>query len=582
MFLQTLRQWLTPRPRAARGTRRRVLLESLEDRTSPAIFIVYGFGGSDVSGIGSAAAPFQSIQRAVNVAQNGDTIKVAGGLYQYAGAQDQFLPSFGTTAVVDVINKQLNIIGSYTPADGFTTPNFGLTPSVIDGSFPGFGRLVRGVLVTATGPGLAALNMQNFFIQNGTATGIAARAAFAGGATDGHGGGMLVERSPVTLNNVVFATNISYGVSDPAASANSSPALGGVGAGGGLALFGFPGEAPVTANLSNLTFYQNAAIGGNGTTVGGFGQGGGLFANLATVNGTNLAFGANLAQGGLNTGGGVVNGIQTGDGFGGGADFEQSTATLNGVTAVQNVAKGGLAFTGGVGGNGLGGALEDELGNVSVGGNSLFQNNVALGGDGGSAMPGVGSLGSGGAIDVTNGNFTLDSASVTGNTAQGGNNGSGIKPGPLGGGIHAVSTLGTRNNITLTNTVIAGNSAVFGSGQGEQGGGSGGGASFNASNVTIATSRFDNNTFGNASVNLQGQALAANSAAGLGSVVSISGTSITNHKNSLNPRAAAVDVFPGNSATFSNDTFSGNTKNTNADGQPFPAGTFIGLPGSQF
>jgi hypothetical protein len=217
MLSRTLRQWFTTRPPAARAAHRRFRLEHLEDRTSPAVFIVYGFGGSDVFGNGSAQAPFRSIQRAVNVAQSGDTIKVAGGLYQYTGAQDLFQPSFGTTAVVDVINKQLNIIGSYTPADGFQTPNFGQTPSVIDGSYPGFGRLVRGVLVTTTVPGATALNLQNFFIQNGTATGIPARAAFAGGATDGHGGGLLDELSPLSLNNVVFQDNISYGVSNPAA-----------------------------------------------------------------------------------------------------------------------------------------------------------------------------------------------------------------------------------------------------------------------------------------------------------------------------------------------------------------------------
>jgi hypothetical protein len=301
------------------------------------------------------------------------------------------------------------------------------------------------------------------------------------------------------------------------------------------------------------------------------------------VTGSNLAFGANLAQGGLNTGGGVLNGTQTGDGFGGGADFEQTTATLNGVLAVQNTAKGGLAFTGGAGGDGLGGALEDELGNVSVGGNSQFENNNALGGNGGSATPGVGSLGVGGAIDVTNGNFTLDSSSVTGNVAQGGDNGSGIKPGPLGGGIHTVSSQGTRNNLTLTNDVIAGNQALFGGGQSEAGGGSGGGVSLNGTNATIANSTFDNNQFGPAATsNLQGEAIAANNVAGLGTVFTLSGSTVKNHKNNFGLPAAAVHVFPGSTGTFSSDLFSGNTKNTNADGRPFTAGTFSGLPTSQF
>jgi hypothetical protein len=40
------------------------------------------------------------------------------------------------------------------------------------------------------------------------------------------------------------------------------------------------------------------------------------------------------------------------------------------------------------------------------------------------------------------------------------------------------------------------------------------------------------------------------------------------------PQAAAVHVFPGSVLTLSGDTFSGNSKDTNADGKPFPAGTY--------
>jgi hypothetical protein len=557
MFPGLLKTWLAPRRPASRRPAHRgrpLTLESLEERAQPSTFIVYGFGGSDVFGDGSAAAPFQSIQRAVNVAQSGDTIRVAGGVYHYNYFQDQYQQFFGTTAVVDVINKDLNILGSFSPADGFQTPNFAQTPSVIDGSIPGFGFNVRGVFLSANTPGGAALNMQNFFIQNGVGQSIPLRGGLS--ALNGYGGGMLAEVSSLYLTHVVFENDVAFGV--------SGPGQAGVGAGGGLGVFSATG----TVALSNVTFFQDTAVGGNGGQVGAYGQGGGLFVSQSTVTGSDLAFGADLAQGGATGGSGVLNG-QTGDGFGGGADFEQSTANLSSVLAVANKAKGGNAPQG-AGGNGLGAALENELGNVTVTG-SKFQNNTAVGGDGPANAAGVGSLGAGGAIDVTNGNFALDSSSVTGNTAQGGNGGA-LKPGPLGGGIHTVSTLGTRNNITLTNSTLAGNLAAFGGGQSEQAGGSGGGASFNGSNVTIAGSRFDNNAFGPASVNLQGEALAANSAAGLGSVVTITGTSITNHTNKMDLHAAAVHVFPGSSATFSGDTFSGNTQDTNAGGMPFPAG----------
>jgi hypothetical protein len=587
MLLQTLRKWRTPRPRAARGTRRRLLLESLEDRTVPSTFFVYGFGGSDTFGNGSAAAPFASIQRAVNLAQNGDTVEVAGGVYRYNPALDQVNQFFGTTGVVDVVNKQLNILGSFDAS--FQTQNIGLTPSVIDGSIPGFGN-VRGVFLTGNAPGQAALNMQDFFIQNGVGQSIPARAAVSpASAVNGYGGGMLAELSGLSLSTVVFQDNVAFGV--------STAGQGGVGAGGGLAIFSAAG--PVS--LLNLSFLSNQAIGGNGGVAGGNGQGGGLFADTSTVLGTNLAFALNSAQGGSTpTGAGSV--TDTGNGFGGAVNFEQLTgdSVLTGDAAVAlnpnippsfftvNAARGGNAPMG-TGGEGLGGAIEDELGQqgtLTIS-NVIVSENTALGGSGPNATAGVGSLAVGGGIDSTNSNVTVNQSVIFHNTAQAGD-GSAIKPGPLGGGLHALSTRGVepgdgvQNAIVLTGTTVMNNLAAFGAGQSEQAGGSGGGAAFVGTNVTLTGDTFDGNAFGPAVSNLQGEAISANSATGFNTSATITNTRITNHTNSLSPPAAAVHVFPGSSATFSNDVFFGNTKNTNADGQPFPGGTFIGLPSSQF
>jgi hypothetical protein len=564
MLRNFVKTWLAPRnrrlPPQARRVASRPALELLEGRTLPSTFIVYGFGGSDVTGNGSAQAPFQSIQKAVNVAQNGDTIKVAGGLYTYTPSQDPYAPLYGTTAVVDVVNKQLTILGSYSPLDGFQTPNFSATPSYIDGS-SGQPVPVRGVFLESNTPGAAALNLQNFVIQNGVGQSIPLRGGLS--ALYGFGGGMLAELSSLSLTNVVFQHDTAFGV--------NTATVGGAGAGGGLAVLSATG----TVNLSNVVFYANKAIGANGGQAGGFGQGGGLFANLSALNGTNLAFGANVAQGGNSSGGGVVNG-QTADGFGGGADFESAVGTsLTDSFFDQNLAAGGDA-PGGAGGNGLGGAIEAELGsgplNLDVVG---FTNNVARGGNGPGNTAGVGSLGFGGALDTTNANSVINQSSFVANTAQGGN-GSTRKGSPSGGAIHTVDTV-SATTTTITASTIENNLARFGSGQSEQGGDSGGGASFNGGTVTVSNTLFQGNNFGNATFNLQGQAIGVNNPGGIATTLNLTGSDVLNHVNAFSPPAAAVDVFPGNVANFSGNHFAGNSKDTNADNRPNPAGIFTGL-----
>src|SRR5262245_19391691 len=74
-----------PRQGASRQRRRaRPLVEVLEDRLVPSNWFVSTLGSDNNPG--TIAAPLASIQHAVNVAQSGDRIHVAQGVYGYVGA----------------------------------------------------------------------------------------------------------------------------------------------------------------------------------------------------------------------------------------------------------------------------------------------------------------------------------------------------------------------------------------------------------------------------------------------------------------------------------------------------------------
>jgi hypothetical protein len=546
-------------------------LEVLEDRAVPVLHVA-SFGGSDVFGNGSPTAPFQSIQKAVNIAGTGEIIKVAQGSYTYNPAQDIYFGILGTNAVVTVFQKQIAIIGSYIynpdPVNipgvvtNWNTPDlqFGNVPrSSIDG-----GGIARGVLVTTfPGGALTGVSLQNFFVQNGLAQPIPARPGID--AISGKGGGMLAENSnPLFIENVVFQNSRAFGT--------FSAGTGGLGVGGGLAVFATPGIG-AALTLNNVTFFQNQALGGPGGQVGGFGQGGGLFADSAQVFGTNVNFSRNLAQGGNASGAGNSGNIR-GDGFGGGLNLEQLSGDsfFNGLVVLENAAVGGDSPAG-VSGGGFGGGLGIELSGpmLTVTGGE-FRRNLARGGSGAASDPASG-LAAGAGIQATNANIVIDGVTIESNSIQPGSSPA-QRPGPNGGGIDAVSTIGTPIVVQVLNSMVMNNEIGFGQGVDELTGGAGAGAWFKGATVTIVNTTFDNNRFVNASTNLQGEAFAASSPTGVATVVDIRDSNIFNHTNTLNPTAAAVHIFPGNTGNFTRVNFRGNSKDTNADGQPGPAGTF--------
>ena len=210
------------------------------------------------------------------------------------------------------------------------------------------------------------------------------------GNLDGFGGGMIIDLGATPTGNPTDTlSNITFNVDSARGAANSSTSVnggsGGEGAGGGLASF--------SANnvvLNNVTFTNDTADGGNGPNRGGSGLGGTLYGgNSAVYQGTNVTFSNNEAIGGTATSGtGVVNGNQFAEGFGGAvALLNQGTSgTFTSISATNNVAQGGNAGTasGDVAGDGRGGAFYSENANVSIT-NSTLQGNSA---EGGSAQDG--------------------------------------------------------------------------------------------------------------------------------------------------------------------------------------------------
>lgn len=97
--------------------------EILEDRLAPALFNVATFG-NDVTGDGSAANPYRTLQRAVNeaaaFADGNDTINLAGGTYNQAGVDlNVLIPNSANITNLSVLGGWN---GTFTVRDPLATP----------------------------------------------------------------------------------------------------------------------------------------------------------------------------------------------------------------------------------------------------------------------------------------------------------------------------------------------------------------------------------------------------------------------------------------------------------------------------
>ena len=508
--------------------------------------------GADNVSCGSEALPCRSIQYVVNRAASGDSILVAGGTYVFNAAADPCIGyGIGTTGVVCVVNKSLSIYGGYTGTN-WAVPDPERNLTVLDGQ-----TAQRGVFVASTGP-LTNFTLQGFTIRRGKAMGNPARTGFD--KYYAYGGGLVSEFANIALKDLVCTDNQSIGENT---GSGSGYVYGGAGSGGGVAVrWG-------SASLENIQFISNTAQGGQGSVRGGYSLGGGLYSFRTIMTGTYLYFDGNVSRAGNSAGDGADGGGERSDGLGGAGSFggEGNRVLLSNVLAVNNLAQGGNAAN--RSGGAFGGAFKVELGMFTLR-DALVRDNMARGG---AAINGW--LGNGGGVEAIEAEVHLDRVSIVHNRAIGGTGSSGTRGAAGGGGINSTAIGGSFTPVLMiTNSVVADNSVEEGPGAIPAGGGAGGvwiqSTRAELNHVTIAR-----NTV---SEDMDGQAVLLIEIGSKGARAKITNSIIADHVNAW-PAAtnAAVHVKPLNTLTLTQNLLFGNTKDTNSNGSPAPAGAFTFL-----
>jgi hypothetical protein len=499
--------------------------------------------GQDIPACGGEVSPCKSIQQAVNLSTSGDTILVADGTYNYQAGVD---PCVTETAVVCIVEKELTLIGGYSP--DWVTRDPVSTPTVIDG-----GTIQRGLLVMRThpaSPNNASLVLDGVTIRQGRAAGASSA------PEDRFGGGLkaaLVES--LVLRDVKFENNAAEG--DDTASGD-----GGMGVGGGAYISSAVSLPLTQTTMVRVTFSGNQAVGGTGPERGGFAIGGGLFINRSVFTASGIVFENNTATAGSSPGDGEFNG-QRADALGGGMAMILigNEATIDDLDVSGNISTGGSSA--GVGGVGAGGGVYAEASAVVLRDSRLHGNTSV----GGAAV--TGGLGDGGGFASFDATVTLDRVAIIDNHAIGGN-GSTTKGAVGGGGAYFERAVDLAVNVVVLNSIIADNSVSFGTGGGIVGGGGGGlfvlGIGAEISHTTLAQNSVGSDP-------LAGQAVTvANRLSNLAHA-DIEHTIIADHTSLTN--VPAVQVRPGASVDFNGGLFAGNDRDT-TEGM-LENGTIIGL-----
>ncbi len=417
-FSRLFRNLLPGRPEAARRRTKsnaRLRLELLEDRMAPAVYSVttLGEGAGTLTTAGHAGTvtdPFQdtTLRGAITAAtQDGgvDTILFAPTLFA-SGPQTITLSAVGD--------------GTAGPSD------FGITTNI-----------------TITGPrgdnGLTLLNS-------------GAHRLFYVGTT-----------GSLTLENLTLSGGLAQG---------GSSGAGGAGAGLGGAIFNRG-----TLTLLQSTLSGNTAVGGaihSGLNYGGGGLGGDSVGDYGGgPNGGSPGSPAGFGGGGAH---GVYPGHTSGysGGFGGGA----GVGVIPSKAGITTGAPGG--FGGGGGGLQVGGAIAPDPNTSYLGVNYINPtlSNPLRGVDGSGGFgggqglsAGGGGAGMGGAIFNAAGSVTITNSTLSGNTARGG---AGLDSGNGSGYGGALFNL--NGGITLINDTLAGNTVAAGKGISTVGGAADGGA----------------------------------------------------------------------------------------------------------
>ena len=423
--------------------------------------------GSDVTGDGTAAAPYASIEAAVTgaVAQGKTEVDVAGGSYtgftaadgvDVFGGYDQSFVYGGTngaTGVTVTASAGAVAVSVSGATHGLTLKN--LTLQGGGGANATAVLAINSVLTldhvtadsgTATGAGSSAYGVRAISGSTLTvvdssitaragvsgATGTAGTAGAAGAAgnngSGGTGGATASDTPPKRtggkggdgVQNILGTAGnagVKGGAGDAAggaggAAGTSSPTVGGAGGAGGVA----PAAAAGSAGTAAAGGTYQSGNGGNGGDAG-IGAGGGGAGSA----GSGL-FGSK--SGGSGSGGvGGVGGVSGTGGGGGGGSFgvysQDSSATITSTTLTTG--NGGVGGVGGAGGNGGAGGKGGNGGNSGngnhggSGGGAGAAGNGGSGGAGGNGGPSVGAYHSGtGTQTITGLSATLGSAGTAG------------------------------------------------------------------------------------------------------------------------------------------------------------------------
>ncbi|RLT41865.1 MAG: hypothetical protein DWI57_06355, partial [Chloroflexi bacterium] len=394
-----------------------------------------------------ARAPCATIQRAIDMASAGDTIKVAQGTYSTLNTK-------GGLRQVVYIDKQVTVEGGYD--DGFFgAPNFSV-PSVIDAGNGGRGIVVAGSVVAT---------LRGFRVSNGNATGLNGNGGgllVTGSAdvtvqfltvedsTAARGGGLTVESGALTGSTIVLQRNVATqkgggayavggftNITSGAIDENEAVLGGGVYAEGGL--FSFTG-APMRTNIASER--GGAVFVAGGTAVVGGGE---VTANRAANGG-----GGGYASGGSLhfAAGTILHENPIGAGEGQALYLTNASGILSG-TIVQNH-------------TGEAHALYAQESFLRIGGSSSLLNNSVSSGDGGallakggwveleasSALNNSAPAGNGGAFSLITSTLVITGGTLNGNVSFG-----------HGGAIYALTT-----TITATGGILNQNVAQLSGG----------------------------------------------------------------------------------------------------------------------
>ena len=384
---------------------------------------------------GSADKPCPGIQRALDMAQAGDVIALAVGVYTGTGE-----------AVISLVNRPaVTIRGGYNPADWSLMTDLAASDrTILDGQGIGAQRVIAIKNVSGV------QTFENLVIQNGYAD-------ETEGLWDAMGGGMLcLEGATIVLRNVVFRNNVVQGKPDSDA------------VGGGGAAFLYGGTGPCSVTMYDVTFENNVVRAGNAVTNdrGGHGLGGGFFITYSDLVAVNLRLTGNRVWGGNGGTGGVLGQFGRADALGGGAAIQFSNSVITNVVATDNHTLAGQASA--FGGSGDGGGLFYELGVGRIYSATIMSNSVT----GGASPTGTGGIGGGGGLMMERQILTVERAVIVNNRATGGN---GLNSGHAGGGGIYLTMPRTvtpaPNRFVGINLVLANNVAEAGTGNERWGGG---------------------------------------------------------------------------------------------------------------